>query len=55
MIVSHFSLTEQKLIKMIISVKHKNKARDIKGIYNYGYDLKLTDEQISNCLQFVGF
>ena len=33
----------------------KNKGRDISSVYKYGYELKLNDEQIGNCLRYIGF
>ena len=56
---------EKKLIKLLISYKLKNKGRDISSVYKYGYQLglkqvpvvtkKLNDEQIGNCMRFIGF
>ena len=49
------SLEEKKLIILLISYKLKNKGRDISSVYKYGYELKLNDEQIGNCLRYIGF
>ena len=46
---------EKKLIKLLISYKLKNKGRDISSVYKYGYQLKLNDEQIADCMRFIGF
>ena len=46
MLLEKRSNEEKKLIKLLISYKLKNKGRDIKSVYKYGYDLKLNDEQI---------
>tara|TARA_Y100000004_G_C8715295_1_gene327697 strand:+ start:460 stop:627 length:168 start_codon:yes stop_codon:yes gene_type:complete len=50
-----YSDEEKKLIKLLISYKLKNKGRDLTPVYKYGYELKLNDEQIGNCMRFIGF
>ena len=55
MLLENRSNEEKKLIKLLISYKLKNKGRDIKSVYKYGYDLKLNDEQIADCMRFIGF
>jgi len=47
--------SKQMLKKLAYSFKLKNKTRDIKIIYDFGYQNGLSDEEISNCLQEVGF
>lgn len=48
-------ISKQKIRKLAYSYKLKNKFRDIANIYNLGYTWGMTDEEISLCLQEVGF
>mgnify|MGYP001163955535 CR=1 FL=1 len=41
---------EQKVYKLVVSIKNKNKVRDLSPIYNYAYSLKVTDESIQKIL-----
>ena len=41
---------EQKVYKLVVSIKNKNKVRDLSPIYNYAYDLKVNDESIQKIL-----
>lgn len=41
---------EQKVLKLVSSIKSKNKVKDLTPIYNYAYSLKVTDESIQKIL-----
>ena len=41
---------EQKVYKLVVSIKNKNKVRDLSPIYNYAYNLKVNDESIQKIL-----
>ena len=41
---------EQKVYKIVSSIKSKNKVKDLSPIYNYAYSLKVTDESIQKIL-----
>ena len=35
---------EQKVYKLVVSIKNKNKVRDLSPVYNYAYQLNVSDE-----------
>lgn len=41
---------EQKVLKLVSSIKSKNKVKDLTPIYNYAYSLEVTDESIQKIL-----
>jgi bisphosphoglycerate-independent phosphoglycerate mutase (AlkP superfamily) len=41
---------EQKVYKLVTSIKNKNKVKDLSLVYNYAYSLKVTDESIQKIL-----
>ncbi len=41
---------EQKVYKLAVSIKNKNKVNDVNLIYNYAYSLNVTDESIQKIL-----
>ena len=41
---------EQKVYKLVTSIKNKNKVKDLTPIYNYAYSLEVTDESIQKIL-----
>jgi hypothetical protein len=41
--------------KYVYTMIMRNKGKDLKSVYNYGYSLKLTDEEISFCLSELNF
>jgi hypothetical protein len=48
-------LNKLKLKKFAYTMMLKNKIRDVKPIYEYGYKLNLTDENITMILTEIGF
>ena len=47
---SQLNENEQKVYKLAVSIKNKNKVKDLSSIYNYAYSLKVTDESIQKIL-----
>ena len=41
---------EQKVYKLVVSIKNKNKVRDVAPVYNYAYSLNVNDESIQKIL-----
>lgn len=42
----------QKVIKLALSIKAKNKVKDITPVYELGNKLGLTEDEINFCLQY---
>ena len=41
---------EQKVYKLVVSIKNKNKVKDVSPVYNYAYSLNVDDESIQKIL-----
>ena len=41
---------EQQVLKLVVSIKNKNKGKDLSPVYKYAYDLKVDDESIQKIL-----
>ena len=41
---------EQKIYKLVVSIKNKNKVKDVSPVYNYAYSLNVDDESIQKIL-----
>ena len=41
---------EQKVHKLVVSIKNKNKVKDLSPIYDYAYNLNVSDESIQKIL-----
>ena len=46
---------EQKVYKLVVSIKNKNKVKDLSPIYNYAYQLNLSDESIQKILSLASW
>lgn len=41
---------EQKVYKLVVSIKNKKKVKDLSPVYNYAYSLNVNDESIQKIL-----
>ena len=41
---------EQKVYKLVVSIKNKKKVKDLSPVYNYAYSLNVDDESIQKIL-----
>lgn len=46
---------EQKVYKLVVSIKNKNKVRDLSPVYNYAYQLNVSDESIQKILSLASW
>ena len=46
---------EQKVYKLVVSIKNKNKVKDLSHIYNYAYQLNVSDESIQKILSLASW
>ena len=46
---------EQKVYKLVVSIKNKNKVKDLSPIYNYAYQLNVSDESIQKILSLASW
>ena len=46
---------EQKVYKLVVSIKNKNKVKDLSPVYNYAYQLNVSDESIQKILSLVSW
>ena len=46
---------EQKIYKLVVSIKNKNKVKDLSPIYNYAYQLNVSDESIQKILSLASW
>jgi len=52
---SQLSENEQKVYKLVTSIKNKNKVKDLSPIYNYAYQLNVSDESIQKILSLASW
>ena len=52
---SLLSENEQKVYKLVTSIKNKNKVKDLSPIYNYAYQLNVSDESIQKILSLASW
>ena len=52
---SQLSENEQKVYKLVVSIKNKNKVKDLSPIYNYAYQLNVSDESIQKILSLASW
>ena len=52
---SQLSENEQKVYKLVVSIKNKNKVRDLSPVYNYAYQLNVSDESIQKILSLASW
>lgn len=46
---------EEKVYKLVVSIKNKNKVRDLSPVYNYAYQLNVSDESIQKILSLASW
>ena len=46
---------EQKVYKLVVSIKNKNKVKDLSPIYNYAYQLNVSDQSIQKILSLASW
>ena len=52
---SQLSENEQKVYKLVTSIKYKIKVKDLSPIYNYAYQLNVSDESIQKILSLASW
>ena len=52
---SQLNENEQKVYKLVVSIKNKNKVRDLSPVYNYAYKLNVSDESIQKILSLASW
>ena len=52
---SQLNENEQKVYKLVVSIKNKNKVRDLSPVYNYAYQLNVSDESIQKILSLASW
>ncbi len=46
---------EEKVYKLVVSIKNKNKVRDLSPVYNYAYQLNVSDESIQKIISLASW
>ena len=52
---SQLNENEQKVYKFVVSIKIKIKVRDLSPVYNYAYQLNVSDESIQKILSLASW
>jgi hypothetical protein len=52
---SQLNENEQKVYKLAVSIKNKNKVKDLFPIYNYAHSLNVDDESIQKILSLASW
>lgn len=46
---------EEKVYKLVVSIKNKNKVKDLSPVYDYAYNLNVSDESIQKILSLASW